>query len=83
VVTFTLLFTKEVISEQQINEKDAYTYVYKYEKKYMGSFKITLTTVLQNNSSLEAICKVDIPLSFFGYYSDSSCSYDLINSAIV
>jgi hypothetical protein len=73
----------EIRSEQQLNEKDAHTYIYKYEKKYLGSFKIPLTTVLQNNSALEAICKVDIPLSLFGYYSDSSSSYDLINSAIV
>jgi hypothetical protein len=80
-IYFTLY--DEVRSEQQISEKDAHTYVYKYEKKYLGSFKIPLTTVLQNNSSLEAICKVDIPLSLFGYYSDSSSSYDLINSAIV
>jgi hypothetical protein len=81
VIYFTLY--DEIRSEQQLNEKDAHTYIYKYEKKYLGSFKIPLTTVLQNSSSLEATCKVDIPLSVFGYYSDSSSSYDLINSAIV
>jgi hypothetical protein len=66
--------------EDQIKEKDATTYIYRYEKKYLGSFKIPFTTILENDCKLEAICKVDIPLTVFGYYSDSSSTFDLLNN---
>ena len=67
----------EVKSEFSINDKINDMYVLKKERKYLGSFKVPLTTVFQNNSVLDTICKVDIPKTVFGYYSDITSIYNI------
>ena len=67
----------EVKSDFSINDKVNDIYVQKKERKYLGSFKVPLSTVFQNNSVLDTICKVDIPKTVFGYYSDTTSIYNL------
>ncbi len=75
VVYFTIY--DEVRSEHRFQEKDANIYVYKYEKKYIGSFSIPFTTIYQNAQMMESLCQVKIPLSVFGYYSDYSAKFNM------
>jgi hypothetical protein len=68
----------EFRTEEKIQEKDANTYIYRYEKKYLGSFEIPFTTIFQNANLLETMCKVNVPLTVFGYYSDTSSAFDVL-----
>jgi hypothetical protein len=66
----------EVRIDSRITEKVANTYSYRFEKKYLGSFNIPFSTIFQNTSSmLESMCRVTVPLTVFGYYSDVSSHY--------
>lgn len=66
----------EVRTDLRIFEKVSNTYSYKFEKKYLGSFIIPFSTIFQNSSSiLESMCRVSVPLTLFGYYSDPSSHY--------
>jgi len=75
--TGVLYFTiyDEVRSEHRLQEKDANTYIYRYEKKYIGSFSIPFTTIYQSANMMESLCKVKVPLTVFGYYSDYSAKF--------
>ena len=64
-------------SEHKLQEKDANTYIYRYEKKYIGSFSIPFTTIFQSATMLESLCQVKIPLTVFGYYSDYSAKFSM------
>jgi len=76
--SFYFTLYDELRTEQKIQEKDSNTYIYKYEKQYLGSFQIPFTTIFQNASLLETVCKINIPPSVFGYYSDVSSTYDIL-----
>jgi coiled-coil and C2 domain-containing protein 2A len=67
----------EIKRESLIKEKDANTFIQRFEKKYLGSFSIPFATVFQNASILDTICKVDIPKTVFGYYSDITATFDV------
>ena len=77
--TFYFTLYDECRSEQKIQEKIASTYIYRYEKKYLGAFQIPFSTIIQNANLLETVCKVSIPLTVFGYYSDTSSTYDVLH----
>jgi hypothetical protein len=68
----------EVRTEQKIQAKDSNTYIYRYEKKYLGAFEIPFTTIFQNSNLLDAMCKVNVPMTVFGYYTDTSSTYDIL-----
>ena len=70
----------ELRTEDKIFEKDSNTYIYKYEKKYLGSFKIPFTTLFQNGNLLETVSKVNVPQTVFGYYHDTSSIFDVLNN---
>jgi len=67
----------EVRTEDVIQEKDANTYIYKYEKKYLGSLFLPFTTIFQNASLLETVSKINVPMTVFSYYSDTSTAFDV------
>ena len=67
----------EIRRESLVKEKDANTFIQRFEKKYLGSFSIPFATVFQNASILDTICKVDIPKTVFGYYSDITATFDV------
>ena len=67
----------EVRRDTLVKTKDANTFTQRFEKKYLGSFSIPFSTVFQNASILDTICKVDIPKIVFGYYSDTSSLFDV------
>ncbi len=77
---FYFTLNDEIRTEEKIQERDANTYIYRYEKKFLGSFQIPFTTVLQNAALLETVCKVNIPPTVFGYYSDTSSTFDMLNN---
>ncbi len=67
----------EVRNEDIIEEKDGNTYIYRYEKKYLGSLFLPFTTIFQNSSQLETVSKINVPMTVFGYYSDTSTAFDV------
>lgn len=67
----------EVRTEDLIQEKESNTYIYKYEKKYLGSLFLPFTTIFQNASLLETVSKINVPMTVFGYYSDTSTAFDV------
>lgn len=67
----------EVRTEDIIQEKDSNTYVYKYEKKYLGSLFLPFATIFQNASLLETVSKINVPMTVFSYYSDTSTAFDV------
>ncbi len=67
----------EIRRETLLKGKDANTFIQRFEKKYLGSFSIPFATVFQNASILDTICKVDIPKTVFGYYSDITATFDV------
>lgn len=67
----------EVRTEDIIQEKDSNTYIYKYEKKYLGSLFLPFTTIFQNASLLETVSKINVPMTVFSYYSDTSTAFDV------
>ena len=69
----------EVRTEDIIQEKEANTYIYKYEKKYLGSLFLPFSTIFQNASLLETVSKINVPMTVFGYYSDTSTAFDVQN----
>lgn len=69
----------EVRKEDIILEKGSNTYIYKYEKKYLGSLYLPFTTIFQNRGLLETVSKINVPMTVFGYYSDTSTAFDVEN----
>lgn len=67
----------EVRTEDIVQEKDANTYIYKYEKKYLGSLFLPFATIFQNASLLETVSKINVPMTVFSYYSDTSTAFDV------
>ena len=67
----------EIKRESLVKEKDANTFIQRFEKKYLGSFSIPFATVFQNASILDTVCKVDIPKTVFGYYTDTTDMFDI------
>jgi hypothetical protein len=67
----------EVRTEDIVQEKDADTYIYKYDKKYLGSLFLPFATIFQNASLLETVSKINIPMTVFSYYSDTSTAFDV------
>lgn len=76
-INFTLF--DEIRQEEKIEQKDSNTYIYKYEKKYLGNFFIPFSTIFQNATLLETMSRVKIPLSVTGYYSDTSSIYEMLD----
>ena len=46
------------------------TYQLRLERRYLGSFILPLLTIFQNPPRIEAMFKVERPLSMFGYYTE-------------
>ena len=67
----------EIKKEYSIVDKINNVYIQKNERKYLGSFNIPFVTVFQNASILDTICKVDIPKTVFGYYSDTTSIFNI------
>jgi len=67
----------EIKKEYSLSDKTNNIFIQKNERKYLGSFNIPFATVFQNASILDTICKVDIPKSVFGYYSDTTSIFNL------
>ena len=67
----------EIKTEYSIKDKINDIYIQKNDKKYLGSFNIPFVTVFQNASILDTICKVDIPKTVFGYYSDTTSIFNI------
>ena len=72
----------EVRRDTLVKAKDANTFIQRFEKKYLGSFNIPFATLFQNASILDTICKVDIPKTVFGYYSDTTSILDVNNDNV-
>lgn len=70
----------EVKRETTVKALDSLTYMQRFEKKYLGSFSIPFVTVFQNASILDTICKVNVPKTVFGYYTDASDTFDVIQN---
>lgn len=76
-INFTLF--DEIRNEDKIEERDSNTYIYKYEKRYLGNFFIPFSTIFQNAAFLETMSKVKIPLSVSGYFTDNSTVYEMLD----
>jgi hypothetical protein len=76
-ISFTVF--DEVRSEDIIEGKGTNTYIYKYEKKYLGSLHLPFSTIFQNKGVLETVSKINVPMTIFGYYSDTSTAFDVEN----
>ncbi|MCQ2816962.1 MAG: hypothetical protein MJ252_06830 [archaeon] len=48
-----------------------------FQNRFLGSFTIPFVTIFQNASLLDTLCKVDVPKTIFGYYSDTSDTFDV------
>ena len=67
----------EIKKEFSLEDKINNIYIQKNERNYLGSFNIPFVTVFQNASILDTICKVDIPKTVFGYYSDTTSIFNI------
>ena len=62
----------EIKKEERLFEKGADKFIYRYIKRYLGSFQIPLSTILMNSTALDSFCKVEVPLSVYGYCTDNA-----------
>ena len=67
----------EIKDEYTVKDKINNLYVENRKRRYIGSFSIPFVTVFQNASILDTICKVDIPKSVFGYFSDTTSTFNV------
>ena len=67
----------EIKKEFSLEDKINNIYIQKNVRNYLGSFNIPFVTVFQNASILDTICKVDIPKTVFGYYSDTTSIFNI------
>ena len=67
----------EIKDEYTVKDKINNLYIENRKRRYIGSFSIPFVTVFQNASILDTICKVDIPKSVFGYYSDTTSTFNV------
>ena len=67
----------EIKDEYALMDKINNLFVENRKRRYIGSFSIPFVTVFQNASILDTICKVDIPKSVFGYYSDTTSTFNV------
>lgn len=77
IIYFTLY--DEIRTDHNLKEKGTNTYIYKYNRKYLGSFSIPFSTIFHNGNSMNAMSRVNIPMTVFGYYSDASANFDFLN----